>query len=178
MRPLIDLAGRRFGRMTVIERHPINSGRMPRWRCQCDCGNESVVQGGHLRYGHVKSCGCARMENGRAHADNLVPGGSKTHGLTNHRMFNLWCQMRARCYNPRHHAYENYGGRGITICDRWRLGEGRNSGFECFLADMVERPEGKSLDRYPDPDGDYEHGNCRWATPKEQANNRRPRKAA
>jgi hypothetical protein len=80
--------------------------------------------------------------------------------------------MRARCNNPRHHAYEHYGGRGIKICDRWS-GE---QGFENFLSDMGERPPGKTLDRYPNNDGNYEPGNCRWATSKEQARNRRKKK--
>jgi hypothetical protein len=79
--------------------------------------------------------------------------------------------MKQRCNDPKHRYFKNYGGRGIKICERW-------NSFENFLADMGERPEGMTLDRYPDNDGNYEMGNCRWATPKQQANNCRKRKAA
>lgn len=83
--------------------------------------------------------------------------------------YRAWCSMRTRCLNPNRKTYVNYGGRGISVCERWNL-------FENFLADMGERPEGRTLDRFPDPNGNYEPSNCRWATPQEQANNTRRNK--
>lgn len=90
-----------------------------------------------------------------------------THGMTGTKTHYTWLNMRARCLNPRHRQYADYGGRGITICDRWKLS------FSAFLTDMGEVPDGLQLDRFPDNDGNYEPGNCRWATPKENCVNRR-----
>ena len=89
------------------------------------------------------------------------------HGGRNSSTYNIWCNMKARCLNPKNHAYANYGGRGITICAKWR------DSFEEFLRDMGERPHGMSIDRYPDNDGNYEPGNCRWASTRDQNRNRR-----
>lgn len=102
----------------------------------------------------------------------------KTHGYTAGKktfagIYETWRAMRKRCYQVTHHCYAAYGGRGITICDRWR---GKN-GFANFFADMGDRPEGKTLDRI-DVDGNYEPSNCRWATPQEQAANKRKHKEA
>lgn len=150
-----------FGRLTVISDMSSSKGKA-RWMCQCSCGKITVTTGDALRRGVVKSCGCLQAEarhlNTRKHGH-----GSYVAGVS--RTYKSWQEMRARCNNKRSISYPNYGGRGISICARW-------SEFENFLADMGERPEGKSLDRIEN-NGNYEPNNCRWATSKEQNNKRR-----
>jgi hypothetical protein len=150
--------GDRFGRLVVIERVP--SAYNPRYLCQCDCGEVRVVFGGNLRYGISQSCGCLRQE--------LLTAPRK-HGMSErgNRTYQSWMSMKNRCSNPQWHAYERYGGRGITVCARW-LGP---DGFVNFFADMGERPPEMTLDRI-DVDGNYTPSNCRWATPLEQRHNR------
>lgn len=147
-----DLTGRRFGRLVVLRRHA-SPGANPRWDCLCDCGNEKAILGGGLRAGYATSCGCRQRE------------ARLTHGLTYHPTYNSWDSMIQRCANPKTAGYENYGGRGVSVCAEWAT-------FEGFLASMGLRPPGTSIDRI-DPSGDYEPGNCRWATAAEQGWNRR-----
>jgi hypothetical protein len=164
-----DLTGQRFGRLTVIGRAENTRRGITRWRCICDCGTESIVQVGNLRTGHTASCGC---QSSRATiAARSTKHGHATRGRKSTE-YRTWGAMIERCYRPLYKDFQNYGGRGIKVCDRWRYGEDGKTGFECFYDDMGHRPGGLSLDRIEVND-DYRPGNCRWATASIQAQNRR-----
>lgn len=154
----VDMVGKKCGKLTVIERkgtHPKRGGAM--WLCRCECEREKVIEGRLLRDGTTTSCGCVKKGNGR------------THGHTNSPTYYSWTSMLARCLNERHHAYKNYGGRGITVCEEWGT-------FSAFLRDVGERPSLEhELDRIDNNKG-YFQGNVRWATRKENARNRRTNK--
>lgn len=158
-----DLTGLRFGRLIVLARgeNATNTYGKPiaRWICACDCGAETLVRGSKLSGGITTSCGCFHREQ--------LSKQVTTHGKRHTRAYQSWAHAKNRCTNPSNAKYPLYGARGINMCDRWL------NSFEAFYDDMGDPPPGHTLDRFPDRDGPYEPGNCRWATPSQQANNLR-----
>jgi hypothetical protein len=163
MRPTPFEIGDRHGRLVVLGR--AESGRHGvTVRVRCDCGTETTALLSNMRSGRKQSCGCLRDERIAA-----VGVRNRRHGHAAGRRsptYMTWRAMLGRCYRPSIRGWEYYGGRGVTVCDRWR------ESFEIFLEDMGERPAGRTLDRI-DPEGNYEPGNCRWSTLSEQRRNRR-----
>ena len=154
------LEGRKFNRLTVLSFAGMD-GRYSSFLCECQCGTRKIIRGTNLTHGGVVSCGCWKKERGKTQGE-----GQRRHGQCGSRTYKSWHSMKMRCNNPNSSGWELYGGRGVSICNRWL------ESFENFYADMGDRPENTSLDRI-NPNGNYEPSNCRWATPKQQSRNSR-----
>lgn len=163
-----NLSGIQAGRLTVERFSHKDKWGSPHWECRCICGKEIVVVGKRLLNGQTKSCGCFGDEH-RARSSAASTHGHTMGGTSG--TYHSWVNVNIRCLNPAHPAYKYYGGRGISVCDRWR--KGNPKAFENFLADMGPRPDRTFTIGRIDPDGDYEPTNCSWSDKATQARNTR-----
>jgi len=162
MGAFIDLAGKKFGRLTVVKRTTKSKNNRWLWLCKCSCGTEKEIDGQTLRAGQSSSCGCLNSEQKRF----MCFKRNETHGMSHLRVYRVWTDMRNRCSNPNNAKYHIYGARGIKVCPKW-------DHFDLFLKDMGHPPSPKHSSDRIDPRGPYIKSNCRWAIQKTQQNNRR-----
>ena len=152
-----DLKGKKFGRLLVLSEAESNKRGSAKWLCQCECGTQKVVDGGNLRRGLTRSCGCLQKE--------ITSACNRTHGMALTPTYQVWKDMQNRCNKPDNRGYKDYGGRGITVYPQWDK-------FENFYADMGERPDGLQIERRDNNKG-YSPENCNWVTAQEQQRNKR-----
>lgn len=157
-----DLTGQRFSMLTAVQKVGRTKQGNALWECKCDCGKTCIVRSNDLKSGNSKSCGCFKR--------SLSSARMTKHGMTGTKIHDLWCNIKQRCSCKNNTQFASWGGRGITVCEEWK------NNFEAFYEYVSKLPhfgeKGYSLDRINN-DGNYAPGNVRWATAKEQANNRR-----